>query len=61
MASTQVVGSAQLTLVEVMKCFNQIRLDGNGLRERCEVAEILVDDASEVALGQVLFVLRAVS
>ncbi len=51
---------AQLALVEVMKCFNQIRLDGDGLPERCEVVQIPVDDASEVALGQVLFVLRAV-
>ena len=51
---------AQLALVEVMKCFNQIRLDGDSLPERCQIAQILVDDASEVALGQVLFVLRAV-
>ncbi|UCG85401.1 MAG: hypothetical protein JSW71_15905 [Gemmatimonadota bacterium] len=50
---------AQLALVEVMKCFNQIRLDGDGLPERCEVVQIPVEDASEVALGQLLFVLRA--
>jgi biotin carboxyl carrier protein len=51
---------AQLALVEVMKCFNQIRLDGDALPERCEVVQISLDDASEVALGQVLFVLKAV-
>jgi len=51
---------AQLGLVEVMKCFNQIRLDGDGLPQRCEVVQILAEDASEVALGQVLFVLMAV-
>jgi len=51
---------AQLALVEVMKCFNQIRLAGDALPERCEVVQILQEDASEVALGQVLFVLRGV-
>jgi biotin carboxyl carrier protein len=51
---------AQLALVEVMKCFNQIRLDGDGLPERCEVVQITAEDASEVALGQVLFVLKGV-
>ena len=50
----------QLALVEVMKCFNQIRLDGDGLPERCEVVQITAEDASEVALGQVLFVLKGV-
>jgi acetyl-CoA carboxylase biotin carboxyl carrier protein len=50
---------AQLALVEVMKCFNQIRLDGDGLPDRSEVVRIPVEDASEVALGQVLFVLKA--
>ncbi len=51
---------AQLALVEVMKCFNQIRLDGDGLPGRCEVVEVPVEDAGEVALGQVLFVLKGV-
>ncbi len=54
-----VLPGAQLGLVEVMKCFNQIRLDGEGLPSRCEVVSIAAEDAGEVALGQVLFVLRA--
>ena len=49
---------AQLALVEVMKCFNQIRLEGDGLPERCEVVQINAEDSSEVELGQVLFVLK---
>ncbi len=51
---------AQLGLVEVMKCFNQIRLDQEGLPSRCEVLQIKAEDANEVAFGQVLFVLRSV-
>ncbi|MBI4879990.1 MAG: hypothetical protein HY812_10090 [Planctomycetes bacterium] len=54
-----VAPGAQLGLVEVMKCFNQIRLEGDGLPVRCEVVSIAAEDAGEVALGQVLFVLRA--
>ncbi len=50
---------AQLGLVEVMKCFNQIRLEGDGLPTRCEVLQIQAEDANEVAFGQVLFVLRS--
>lgn len=49
---------AQLGLVEVMKCFNQIRLDGDTLPSRCEVVQIPVEDGCEVTLGQVLFVLK---
>mgnify|MGYP001815505359 FL=1 len=51
---------AQLGLVEVMKCFNQIRLQEDGAPDRCEVTAIPVEDGSEVKLGQVLFVLKAV-
>ena len=51
---------AQLGLVEVMKCFNQIRLEGDTLSSRCEVVQIPVEDGSEVKLGQVLFVLKNV-
>jgi biotin carboxyl carrier protein len=51
---------AQLGLVEVMKCFNQIRLQEDAAPHRCEVVSIPVDDGSEVKLGQVLFVLKAV-
>ena len=50
---------AQLGLVEVMKCFNQIRLDGDGLPARCKVVQIPVEDGCEVTLGQTLFVLKA--
>jgi len=49
---------AQLGLVEVMKCFNQIRL-GDEAPDRCEVTAIPVEDGSEVKLGQVLFVLKS--
>lgn len=48
----------QLGLVEVMKCFNQIRLEGDSLPGRCQVIEIPADDGCEVKLGQVLFVLK---
>jgi biotin carboxyl carrier protein len=48
----------QLGLVEVMKCFNQIRLQEDGVPDRCEVVAIPVEDGSEVKLGQVLFVLK---
>jgi biotin carboxyl carrier protein len=41
-----------------MKCFNQIRLQEDGVPERCEVVAIPVEDGSEVKLGQVLFVLK---
>lgn len=51
---------AQLGLVEVMKCFNQIRLQEDGAPDRCEVVSIPVEDGSEVKLGQVLFVLKEV-
>lgn len=51
---------AQLGLVEVMKCFNQIRLEGDTLPSRCEVVAIPVEDGYEVTLGQVLFALKAV-
>ena len=49
---------AQLGLVEVMKCFNQIRLEGDTLPSRCEVIQIPVEDGCEVTFGQVLFVLK---
>ncbi len=50
---------AQLGLVEVMKCFNQIRLEEDTVPGKCEVLQIPVDDGCEVKLGQVLFVLKA--
>ncbi|MFC1639938.1 biotin/lipoyl-containing protein [Gemmatimonadota bacterium] len=49
---------AKLGLVEVMKCFNQIRLEGDTLPGQCEVIQIPVEDGCEVKLGQVLFVLK---
>ena len=48
----------QLGLVEVMKCFNQIRLEGDTLPDQCEVIQIPAEDGCEVTLGQVLFVLK---
>ena len=53
-----IVPGAQLGLVEVMKCFNQIRLEGDALPSQCEVIQIPVEDGCEVKLGQVLFVLK---
>ena len=50
---------AQLGLVEVMKCFNRIKFEGDSLPSRCEVISIPVEDAQEVAHGQPLFILRA--
>ncbi len=50
---------AQVGLVEVMKCFNRIRL-ADDAPERCEVAAIPVEDGGEVKLKQVLFVLKPV-
>ena len=50
---------AQLGLVEVMKCFNRIQLEGDGLPSRLEVVSILVEDSGEVANGQPLFVLKS--
>lgn len=51
------VGSV-VGLVEVMKCFNQIRYGGPGLPEQGTVAKALVEDAAEVTFGQVLFLIR---
>ena len=51
---------AQLGLVEVMKCFNQIRLQDDAVSGECEVVGIPVEDGSEVTLGQVLFELKPV-
>lgn len=47
-----------LGLVEVMKCFNQIRFEGPGLPERAVLERIVAQDGGEVANGEVLFVLR---
>lgn len=45
-------------LVEVMKCFNQIRYDGPAMPDRGEVVKALVEDACEVTFGQTLFLIR---
>jgi acetyl-CoA carboxylase biotin carboxyl carrier protein len=47
-----------LGMVEVMKCFNQIAYGGPGLPERGEVVRVLLDDSTEVAFGQPLFLVR---
>ncbi len=47
-----------LGLIEVMKCFNQVRYGGPGFPEAGEVARVLVDDATEVRFGQPLFWIR---
>lgn len=47
-----------LGLVEVMKCFNQIRFEGHGFPDRARVAAIPVDDGAEIRSDQVLFILE---
>ena len=47
-----------LGLVEVMKCFNQIAYGGEPeATEKAVVVRVVLEDAAEVKLGQVLFVL----
>lgn len=53
-----VQAGAVLGLVEVMKSFNQIIYGGPTLPERGIVAQILVEDATEVAFGQPLLLIR---
>jgi len=55
---SQVSSGTVLGLVEVMKSFNQITYGGPGLPESGTVERILADDASEVAYGQTLFLVR---
>jgi acetyl-CoA carboxylase biotin carboxyl carrier protein len=47
-----------LGLVEVMKCFNQVRFEGEGLPARARVVSIPIEDTAEIQYGQVLFVLE---
>jgi acetyl-CoA carboxylase biotin carboxyl carrier protein len=47
-----------LGMVEVMKCFNQVRYGGPGLPHRARVAAILAGDASEISHDQPLFVME---
>lgn len=47
-----------LGMVEVMKCFNQVRYGGPGLPERARVVSVPVEDSAEIRQGQVLFVLE---
>ncbi len=47
-----------LGLVEVMKCFNQVRYSGHDLPPRARVAKILVEDSAEIRHDQVLFLLE---
>ena len=47
-----------LGLVEVMKCFNQIRFQGPAFPERVKIVSIRHQDAAEVESGQTLFVLE---
>ncbi|MEW6746595.1 MAG: biotin/lipoyl-containing protein [Planctomycetota bacterium] len=49
-----------LGLVEVMKCFNQIRFEGPAYPARARILAVRSQDASEVELGQTLFVLEPV-
>jgi biotin carboxyl carrier protein len=48
-----------LGLVEVMKCFNQVRYAGHDLPPRARVKKILVEDSAEIRHDQVLFLLEA--
>jgi len=47
-------------LVEVMKTFNQILYEGDGLPEEVEVVEIRVADGDEIEAGSVLIVVKFV-
>jgi len=47
-----------LGLVEVMKCFNQVRYGGAGMPARARVVSIPVEDSAEIHYDQVLFVLE---
>lgn len=57
-AGSEIGKGSVLGLVEVMKCFNQITYGGPGLPDRGEVVEVVAEDNSEVAFGQVLFKIR---
>jgi acetyl-CoA carboxylase biotin carboxyl carrier protein len=49
-----------LGLVEVMKCFNQVRYGGPGLPQRARVVAIPAQDSAEIQFDQLLFVLEEV-
>ncbi len=53
-----VTGGTVLGLIEVMKSFNQITYGGPDLPENGTVTKILASDASEVAYGQTLFLVK---
>jgi biotin carboxyl carrier protein len=48
-----------LGLIEVMKCFNQVRYDGPGMPRRARVVAVSVEDAAEILYDQVLFLVEA--
>ncbi|RLB49861.1 MAG: hypothetical protein DRI90_24205 [Deltaproteobacteria bacterium] len=54
----EVTSGSVLGLIEVMKSFNQITYGGPDLPERGIVTRVLATDASEVAYGQTLFLVR---
>jgi len=45
-------------LIEVMKTFNPIPYDGDGLPDEAEVVEVLVADGAEVSAGQALVAVK---
>ena len=47
-----------LGLVEVMKCFNQVRYGGEGMPARARVVELGSEDGAEIQFGQLLFLLE---
>lgn len=55
-----VTSGSPLGLVEIMKCYYQIDYGGQGLPETGEIVEILVEDASVVQFGQVLFWIKPI-
>jgi biotin carboxyl carrier protein len=57
-AGSRIKRGQPVGLVEVMKTFNQILYDGPGFPDEAEVLEIRADDAQEVAVGQILIVVR---
>ncbi len=54
----EVTSGSVLGLIEVMESFNQITYGGPDLPENGTVTKILATDASEVAYGQTLFLVK---
>ncbi len=54
----EVVEGDVLGLVEVMKCFNKIKLNDLGGSQKGKIKKIFKDDAAEVKFGELLFIIE---